>query len=244
MGTINIRKKALILAAGLGTRLAPLTDDKPKSLVAVNGVPILIKQLENLFANQITDVTVVSGYMADVLEKAVHACFPTVHIVESRDYAVTNNMYSAYLGMKAMFPEELGAFYMMNADVFFDASVITALAEDPRENLIVVDSSQFNEESMKVVVEDGHVVKISKQITKEDAYGCSIDVYKFGTDGSRAFFDCCADYIESRHELKKWSEVALDDALRSAEFFPCPLVGRWYEIDNHDDLRAAEELFK
>ena len=127
MGKNKNCKNALILAAGLGTRLAPLTDDRPKSLVAVNGVPILIKQLENLFENQILDITIVSGYLSDVLEKTVHASFPTVKIVESADYATTNNMYSAYLGMKAMFPKEIGSFYMMNADVFFDSSIITAL---------------------------------------------------------------------------------------------------------------------
>ena len=67
-----MKKKALILAAGLGTRLAPITNDRPKSLVPVNGKPILLKQIENLKANDIEDITVVSGYKADFLEKAVH----------------------------------------------------------------------------------------------------------------------------------------------------------------------------
>ena len=63
--------KALILAAGLGTRLAPITDDRPKSLVPVNGKPILFKQIENLLKNGITDITVVSGYKGDMLKKTV-----------------------------------------------------------------------------------------------------------------------------------------------------------------------------
>ena len=49
--------KALILAAGLGTRLAPITNDRPKSLVPVNGKPIIIKQIENLYENSITDIS-------------------------------------------------------------------------------------------------------------------------------------------------------------------------------------------
>ena len=60
--------KALILAAGLGTRLAPITNDRPKSLVSVNGKPILFKQIESLILNGIMDITIVSGYKADVLE--------------------------------------------------------------------------------------------------------------------------------------------------------------------------------
>lgn len=236
--------KALILAAGLGTRLAPITNDRPKSLVPVNGKPILIKQIENLKANGIVDITIVSGYKADALEQAVHEKYPEIKIVESVDYATTNNMYSAYLGIKALFPDgNIRPFYMMNADVFYDASIITALEKDGRSNLIVVDMGRYIEESMKVVERDGRLVAISKQITPEDALGCSIDVYKFGADGGKAFFDRCVEYIEERKELKKWSEVALNDALADVVFQACPLDGRWLEIDNHEDLAAAEALF-
>ena len=236
--------KALILAAGLGTRLAPITNDRPKSLVPVNGKPILIKQIENLNANGVVDITIVSGYKANTLEAAVHEKYPEIKIVESVDYATTNNMYSAYLGIKAMFPDgNIKPFYMMNADVFYDESVITALEKDSRSNLIVVDIGRYIEESMKVVEKDGRLVAISKQITPEEALGCSIDVYKFGADGGKAFFKSCVEYIDEKKELKKWSEVALNDALADVVFQACPLNGRWLEIDNHEDLAAAEVLF-
>lgn len=244
METLETNMKALILAAGLGTRLAPLTDDKPKCLVPVNGKPILLKQIENLKMNGITDITVISGYRADILSQVVLQQHPDVKLVESKEYAVTNNMYSAYLGIKAMFPDgKLQPFYMMNADVFFDPSVICALVNDVRYDLIVVDIGHYLEESMKVVEKDGRLIAISKQIPLEEALGCSIDVYKFGTVGGRAFYQHCVEYIEERKDLKKWSEVALHDALSDAVFQACPLDGRWFEIDNLEDLAAAEELF-
>lgn len=236
--------KALILAAGLGTRLAPITNDRPKSLVPVNGKPILIKQIENLKQNGVNDITIISGYKADALDKAVKELYPEIKIVESVDYATTNNMFSAYLGIQAMFPDcDIQPFYMMNADVFYDASVITALKDDERPNLVVVDMGRYIEESMKVIEQDGRLVEISKQIVPENALGCSIDVYKFGADGGKAFYKRCCEYIEEKKELKKWSEVALNDAFADVKFQACPLVGRWLEIDNHEDLAAAEELF-
>lgn len=236
--------KALILAAGLGTRLAPITNDRPKSLVPVNGKPILMKQIDNLHQNGIFDITIVSGYKADVLKQTVLAEYPEIKIVESVDYATTNNMYSAYLGIGAMFPDKsVGAFYMMNADVFFDASVIAALENNTADNLVVVDLGRYMEESMKVVEKDGRLVAISKQITPEDALGCSIDVYKFAESGARAFYKRCVEYIEKNGEMKKWSEVALNDAFADTVFKACPLDGRWFEIDNHEDLAAAEKLF-
>ena len=240
----NDNKKALILAAGLGTRLAPITDTIPKSLVPVNGTPILMKQIDNLHRNNIWDITIVSGYKADILEKTVHDQHPEIRIIQSKDYASTNNMYSAYLGINAMFPDgNIGSFYMMNADVFYDASVIAALEQMSEGNLVVVDVGNYIEESMKVVEENGRLIEISKTVLPEKALGSSIDVYKFGNDGGKAFYNRCVDYIENQRELKKWSEVALNDAFGDAIFKACPLNGRWLEIDNHEDLAAAEILF-
>lgn len=232
--------KALILAAGLGTRLAPITNDRPKSLVPVNGQPIILKQIDNLHKNGITDITVVSGYKANILEEKIHALYPEIRIIESVDYATTNNMYSAYLAHEVI---ENSDFLMMNADVFYDASVVTALLNFEAPNAIVTDIGNYLEESMKVVEENGRLVKISKSIEKADALGASIDVYKFSSDAGKKFFGKCAEYIETKKELKMWSEVALNDILKDVEFRACPLVGRWLEIDNHDDLAAAEKLF-
>ena len=75
---MNIPRKALILAAGYGSRLAPLTDTIPKSLVPVNGKPILFKQIENLYENDIFDITVISGYKAGVLSGALKESFPEI----------------------------------------------------------------------------------------------------------------------------------------------------------------------
>ncbi len=232
--------KALILAAGLGSRLAPITDTCPKSMVPVNGTPILFKQIENLKENGITDITVVSGYLGDVLRDAVLAKYPEVKVIHSADYASTNNMYSAYLGREAVEGE---AFLMMNADVFYDASVVKSLLAFEAENAIVTDIGNYLEESMKVVEKDGRLVEIAKTITKEDALGASIDVYKFSPEAGKAFFDVCRDFIEVKKELTMWSEVALNEVLGKVEFKACPLDGRWLEIDNHDDLAAAEKLF-
>jgi choline kinase len=232
--------KALILAAGLGTRLAPITNDIPKSLVQVNGTPILLKQIDNLYKNGIKDITIISGYKADILEKVVHRFYPEINIIESVDYATTNNMYSAYMAREVVRGSE---FLMMNADVFFDASVIAALIQSDSPNAIVTDINTYIEESMKVVEKNGRIIAISKQITQEEALGSSIDVYKFSIDGGKAFMDKCADYIEKKQELKKWSEVALNEILSEVVFKACPLNGRWFEIDNHNDLAAAEKLF-
>lgn len=232
--------KALILAAGLGSRLAPITNDRPKSLVPVNGTPIIIKQIQNLYENGIEDITVIAGYKAEILEKEIHKNYPEIKIINSKDYDITNNMYSAYLAKSEVAGH---SFLMMNADVFFDASVIKSLIEFKGENAIVTDIGNYMEESMKVIEKEGKIVEISKQITSNDALGVSIDVYRFSVEGGNAFFKKCAEYIEDKKERNLWSEVALNDVLNEVDFKACPLNGRWMEIDNHDDLALAEKIF-
>lgn len=231
---------ALILAAGVGSRLAPLTDHMPKSLVEVNGTPILMKQIDNLHACGITDITVVSGYLSHVLADAVGGKYPEIRILESVDYAITNNMYSAYLARESMAGHD---FIMMNADVFFDASVIRALLDCPHPNAIVVDVGRYMEESMKVMERNGKLTAIAKTIPPAQALGCSIDVYKFSPAAADAFFAKCSEYIDANNDRKQWSEVALNDILTEVDFYACPLRGRWLEIDTQDDLIAAEKLF-
>lgn len=232
--------KALILAAGLGTRLKPLTNDIPKCLVPVNGKPIIVKQIENLYENNIHDITIISGYLADVLEKEIHSKYPNIKIINSENYDTTNNMYSSYLAKDIMHNEN---FLMMNADVFFDSSIIKSLLECPHENAIVTDIGSYSEESMKVVMDNNRLIKISKQIKKEEALGNSIDVYKFSKEAGNLYFKECSKYIEEKQELKLWSEVALNDILTKIEFLPCELNGNWVEIDDKNDLLLAESIF-
>lgn len=232
--------KALILAAGLGTRLAPLTDDRPKSLVEVNGKAILLKQIENLHKNGIKDIIIISGYKSEILENKIKSLYPEIKIINSKDYKTTNNMYSAYLAHDELKDND---FLMMNADVFYDESVIEELIKFNYENAIVTDIGNYLEESMKVIEKNGRLVKISKQISKEEALGASIDVYKFSSTAGKVFFNKCEEYIKN-NQVTLWSEVALNDILPDVEFRACPLKGRWVEIDNKEDLAIAEKLFK
>lgn len=232
--------KALILAAGMGTRLVPVSANIPKAMVPVNGKPILVKQIENLIDNDVTDIAVVVGYKGEVIKELVNQRFSFVHIIESPNYATTNNMYSAYLAK-----EWVGhsPFIMMNGDVFFDSVIIKDLCDNEVNDLICTDVGQYMEESMKVVEQNGRLTEISKDIPRELALGVSIDVYKFSEQSGGSFFEKCFEYIHGKREVNLWSEVALNDTLKVHRFLPCHIRGRWFEIDTLEDLASAEQLF-
>lgn len=235
--------KALILAAGLGSRLRPLTDDVPKCMVKVNGVSIIDKQINNLRKGGIKDIFVITGYKAKILEnhlKEYHNDL-NIKIISNSNYDKTNNMYSLNLANEYLCDSD---FIMMNSDVFFEEEVIKELLNNKYENLIVCEKDNYNEESMKIVVENNIINEISKKISTKDSYGTSIDVYKFGKEASKKLFEIIHDYLYVRNDLNSWSEVAINDLLNDVNFQPLNIKYKWMEIDNHEDLAAAEKLFK
>ncbi|WP_427043009.1 phosphocholine cytidylyltransferase family protein [Fusobacterium sp. SB021] len=235
--------KAVILAAGIGSRLRPLTDNVPKCMVEVNGIKIIEKQIKSLLNNGIKEIAVVTGYQHEILNKYLNENFPFIEIIDNKEYLKTNNMYSMFLTKKFVNEE---SFIFMNADVFFEEMIIKELLEDERENLIVCDNENYLEESMKIVLDknEHNILKISKQISKEESYGTTIDVYKLSSSASEKFFSIINNFIIEKKELNLWTEVAVQELLKQEKFYSKDIAFKWVEIDNLEDLEQAKKLFK
>lgn len=233
--------KAVILAAGLGSRLRPITNEVPKCMVSVNGIRIIDKQIDNLVKYGVKDIYVVSGYKHEVLDAHLKEHYPFVQIVANPRYDQTNNMYSLFLTSDYVKDQE---FMLMNSDVYFDASIIQGMLEKTDCSKIACDRSQFLEESMKITVDDKNVINhISKKITEDEHYAVSIDVYRISSADSKELFAEIEDTITNRKDENSWTEVALDKIFHKTNFTPYIIDGRWFEIDNHEDLAYAEKLF-
>ena len=233
--------KAVILAAGLGSRLRPITNEVPKCMVPVNGIRIIDKQIDNLLQNGVTEIYVVDGYKAEILASHLKQIYPQVHIVPNPRYAETNNMYSLYLTAPHVRGEE---FLLMNSDVYFDSDIIEGMLKGDDQSKIACDCSGYMEESMKITLDEDKIDHISKKITPEEHYAVSIDVYRISSEDSKILFKEIEDTIIGRKDENSWTEVALDNIFKDTYFKPYIIEGRWFEIDNHDDLHKAEEIFK
>jgi len=233
--------KAIILAAGLGTRLRPITDNVPKCMVPVNGIRIIDKQIDNLLQCDVTEIYVVDGYKADILASHLKEVYPQVQIVSNPRYAETNNMYSLFLTAPYVKGEE---FLLMNADVYFDVNIIEGMIEGENQSKIACDRSGYIEESMKITLDCGKINHISKKITPKEHFAVSIDVYRISKEDSVTLFKEVENTILVRKDENSWTEVALDNIFKLSDFKPYVIKDRWFEIDNHEDLHKAEEIFK
>ncbi len=238
---------AVILAAGVGSRLKELTAGKPKCMVRVNGKCILDYQLQAFLSLGVDAVHVVAGHQSEVLKAHIAAGYPgekRVRVVENRTYSTTNNMYSLHLVANAVRGKPL---LLINGDVVVEKRIVAALME-VKGSAICVDPGAFAEESMKLVVRPGDcsVCRISKTIPRAQAFGCSIDLYKFTADAAAVLLDHVDETIRVRNRVNDWTEVALDALFQDGRLKMAPVDiegAKWYEIDNQEDLTRAEMLF-
>lgn len=235
----------VILAAGVGSRLRPMTNDKPKCLVTVAGKPILDYQLNSYRNAGIKDIYIIVGYEGEKIKNhCKHIRDLNITIVENEIYEDTNNMYSLYLLKKYIRGK---SFILNNADLAVRDDLVKNLVSDTRDNLIAVDIGLYNDESMKVAVnEDGFISDISKNIESNLSIGCSIDFYKFSSVSSSRFYDEMERIIVQENNKKDWTEIAMQRLFRSQELvFQAYDIDKmpWVEIDNYDDLAAADKIF-
>ena len=237
----------IILAAGIGSRLSPLTDTVPKALIRVNKKSILHYQMECLDAlPEGSTVYLVTGYLSNLIQQEIErtdlSC--KLVVVENKEYLETNNMYSLLLAMNEI-GDDIRTTIVLNGDVVYDRSIIEALISDKRDDLIAVDVGAYLKESMKVTLKENQINHISKSITKSEAFGVSIDLYKLSVTSYKNLLSKITEIVENG-KRREWTEVALDLLLKTGEYpaQPHDIEGKpWWEIDNLDDLKVGEIIF-
>ena len=239
---------AVILAAGTGSRLRPLTIDQPKACVTVDSVPIGEHQLSAYDAAGFETVYVVAGYLPHRIEALCERLSTDlsvdIEVLHNEVFANTDNMYSLYCAREAVAGEP---FVLSNGDVVFEPAVVDRLAAIDGHSAIAFDTDQHDPEAMKITVDEaGAVTGISKQFDPEVAAGTSIDCYRFSAATSAKLFDRIERRIEVDGEYTAWTELAIDDLVSSGshDVRPVDIEGaEWVEIDERADLLAADRTF-
>ncbi|ELB2259788.1 NTP transferase domain-containing protein [Vibrio parahaemolyticus] len=236
-----MKKNVIILAAGIGSRLRPITETTPKSLVKVAGTPLLVRLVKQIIKNS-TDhkITVVAGYLSEQIIHAMNVIDESIEVIINSDYDTTNNMESCRLALEST---NYGDCVIVNADCIYSDEIVTKMLE-LNNTAIAIDSSEYFEENMKVKLQNDKVVEISKLLPEENNIFTSIDIYNFLQEDVNKLLEVMREYNENG-VLDKWNEVAINDIANLTDISCVDFNGlSWMEVDNHDDLKKAEELFK
>jgi choline kinase len=235
--------KALILAAGMGKRLKPITDRMPKTLIKVEDKPILGHILTNIKECGIEDVLIVTGYKDELIHKYVgdgSRWGLKVTYCHNKWYNSTENIFSVNLASEELKGNE---FVLINADDLFSPVILWKLMEAPGDIVLAVDNQgTVGTEEMKVSTDgNGRIIAVSKELDPSESYGEDIGIIKFSKSGGRAFLNTIKRIIKERGH-RFYFQKAIDDL--SAKEYPVTYINvgnePWIEVDDHFDLKWAK----
>lgn len=224
--------QAIILAAGLGSRLHPVTGGKAKALVEVGGRPLILHQLEVLADHGVGPVLIVAGYQADEVRQVVG---DRAEFIINERYTDTNSLYSLWLARDWV----KGPFVLLNCDLFFDPRILDRLLEENGNVLAFDSTSSRGREQTKVAVRERRILDIGKDVPASSARGESLGALKFDQQGAEAMMRVADELIRDGNE-RAWVIEATRAVCKEVPLYGVNVAGEaWAEIDFPYDLDVA-----
>jgi len=243
---INRPPMAVILAAGIGSRLSPLTDNCPKSLLPVGGSVILERMLRNCLSCGISQFVLVLGHRADEIKQFVDKTFRGIRVtyVINERYRETNTGYSLMLASKAIGTAD---FIKFDADVVFDVKILRQLIDSDHPNVLCIDQNiALEDEEVKVITDDQmQILEVGKSVDPKLAMGESIGIEKISAKTGPSLFAELTEMMESRNHFQDYYEAAYERlVVKGTAFRALDITGlSWTEIDTAQDYAAANAIF-
>ncbi len=231
--------KAIILAAGKGTRLDGAAV-KPKCLVEIGGSTLLHRQIDTLRSLGVRKIVVVVGFGAESIREE---CDDEISFVDNPVFAETSSLYSLWLAREHL----TDGFVVLNSDVLFHPQMLADLLESDHPDALLIsdtDPNPLGDEEMKIKMRDRLVVDISKQMDPLEADGENVGIVKFSASGAKHLVEYMNALIGSG-ELKHWAPRAFLEFARNHPLHALSTGGLpWIEIDFPADYQRAEsEIF-
>lgn len=228
--------KVVILAAGEGRRLKPLTNTIPKCLLEIKKKPLLSFILETLDDLGIlkNEILIVTGHLSAKIEQK----FKGYKFLFNPKYQVANNIYSLFLAQSFIGNE---GFVIINSDVLLHPLLIQKILYNHLGSFLLVDDyKKLGKEGMKVKMNRCRIIQINKEIPPSKAQGEYIGLAKFSKETASKLFRALNSLVkDERTDL--WYENVLNKILRGEKLYGVSTDGLpWIEIDTHKDYKRAE----
>ncbi|MFO7895781.1 MAG: phosphocholine cytidylyltransferase family protein [Candidatus Cloacimonadales bacterium] len=235
--------KAIILAAGMGSRLATVSEGIPKSMIRICEKSIIHHQIESCQQVGIENFVIVLGYKYDLMRQHILEVLSEqqVTFVENPIFASTNTLYSLWLA-REYFDDD---FIYFNADVLFKSHLLEKIAAPSQYSQLLLETKSCQEEEVKMVIdEQNRILEISKQLEIERCAGEFIGIGKFNHDILPQF----AKYLQygvDNGQSNNYFEYAVGLLAQDVFLQAVPTDDiKCIEIDFPEDLQRAIEMFE
>ena len=234
--------KAIILAAGQGTRIRSAHGERPKCLIPFDrtGWTILDQQIDALSSSGARDIGIVVGYEKDQIIRHVTRNYRSrldrFRFIENQAFAETNNIYSLWMARNWV---KGCSFAVLNADVAFDPRILPPAMSSQAPITMIVDRT-WRDETMKVIIERHRVVHMSKQINQQEFSATYIGITIVDAAANGRLFDRIEDLVRRGDDrvffnaaVQQLADKGLHVGYSETEGLP------WAEIDDPGDLSFA-----
>ena len=240
-----INVKAIILSAGQGRRLLPLTEQLPKCCLQLHDKSLLEWQIESLIANGVTEVVVVTGfgakYVEEITSRIQHVSVRTRY---NPFYALSDNLGTCWVVRDEMSQP----FVLINGDTLFEPRVMGGLLATQSEFAITLATdhkADYDDDDMKIVAQKGRLHRVGKRLAMNTVNGESIGMMKFDQAGCRAFVGKIEQLMSGTDGLARWYLSAIDELAQQGLVGISPINGlSWCEVDDLNDLEHAATVVK
>ena len=242
--------QALILAAGMGSRLGKYTKDNTKCMLEINGETLIKQAMDKLNNVGITKLILVVGYKKDNLIDHIGSRYKNIKIeyIENPIYNKTNNIYSLYLAKEKLAEDDT---ILLESDLLFEESILEKLLNDNRKSLAVVDKYKSWMDGTSVIIDnEDHILnffsKKSFRFQNVGNYYKTVNIYKFSKDFSNnIYIPFLEAYSRAMGDNEYYESVlrvltVLDSHELRALKLDCE---KWYEIDDVQDKHNTEVIF-
>jgi choline kinase len=240
---VELTRVAVILVAGVGSRLRPLTDDRPKALVDLGGETILGRTVRLLREHGVTRLVLATGYREDAVRAALENVPITAVFCQNSRFDSTQNSVSLALCAQAVAGE---ACFKLDGDVVFRSEVLERLDRVENGLAVAVDRTRScDDEAMKFRVDAaGRIVEFGKGISLAAAGGESIGIERISAGAVPVVFDALRQTIESGRVDAYYEDIYSEQIARGALEARAVDVGdlEWTEVDDLRDLERARSL--
>ncbi|MES1176121.1 MAG: phosphocholine cytidylyltransferase family protein [Myxococcales bacterium] len=238
---------AVILVAGIGSRLRPITDDRPKALVDIGGETILGRAVRLLASYGVRKLILATGYREDAVRAAMEdlpSGIETVEYCRNPAFDRTQNSVSLALCREALGSD---AFFKLDGDVVFQRQVLERLDASSAELAVAVDAGRMlDAEAMKVTVSGVSISAFGKGIALAESAGESIGIERIRGNASSTLFAAMGAAIaagETHLYYEDYYSRLIAQGTLSAEAVPVADLP-WTEVDDFSDLERARELVR
>ncbi|MBU0992123.1 MAG: phosphocholine cytidylyltransferase family protein [Proteobacteria bacterium] len=234
--------KGIILAAGVASRLRPLTDNLPKCLLEIGDRCLLERTVLNLLKHGIRDLIIVTGYLSDMIRSFMADRFPDVSVtfIHNDQYETTNNIYSLWLSRDHATGHDM---MLLDSDIVFDDRILKALLSSPYENCLALIRHELGEEEIKVIVDGKNkITEISKVCAISKAIGESLGIEKFSKTLVDRLFDELEHMMLRENLVNVFYEKAFERIIKNgASIYPVDITGLFsMELDTVADFNQAK----